>query len=154
MQTSCCVPTFSGKAPALRDAVSMLCDVAETVADLKDCGTVHRDLKPENILLLGGRWCLADFGIARYTEATTAKLTFKLAGTFTYMAPERWDNQRATTARDIYALCVPAHELLEGSIPFTGPADIDFAKQYLRGTPSSLLTTAPASGRARRGMPL
>jgi eukaryotic-like serine/threonine-protein kinase len=126
----------------LREAVSVLCDVAETLADLKDRGIVHRDLKPENILFLGGRWCLADFGIARYAEATTAKLTFKFTGTFAYMAPERWNNQRATSASDIYALGILAHELLEGSIPFAGPADVDFAEQHLRGTPPPL-TTAP-----------
>ncbi|MEV0186668.1 serine/threonine-protein kinase [Streptomyces sp. NPDC050625] len=127
----------------LSEAVSVLSDVAETLADLKDRGIVHRDLKPENILLLGGRWCLADFGIARYAEATTARQTFKFTGTFAYMAPERWNNQRATSASDIYALGILAHELLEGSTPFTGPTDVDFAEQHLRGTPPPLTTAPP-----------
>lgn len=61
----------------LNEAVAVLSDVAEALADLKDREVVHRDLKPENILLLGGRWCLADFGIARYAEATTAQHTYK-----------------------------------------------------------------------------
>src|SRR3990172_502155 len=51
------------------EAVAVLVDVAESLASLK-AGVVHRDLKPENILLYEGHWCLADFGIARYAEAT------------------------------------------------------------------------------------
>ena len=53
------------------DAVPVLVDVAQALVAMEDC-VVHRDIKPENILLLDGRWRLADFGIARYTEATTA----------------------------------------------------------------------------------
>ncbi|MEV0695475.1 serine/threonine-protein kinase [Streptomyces sp. NPDC050388] len=127
----------------LNEVVAVLSDVAEALADLKDREIIHRDLKPENILLLGGRWCLADFGIARYAEATTAKRTFKLAGTLAYMAPERWNNQRATSASDIYALGVLAYELLEGTPPFTGPYEHDFHDQHLHGTLPPLTTAPP-----------
>lgn len=127
---------------SLSESVSVLSDLAETLADLDD-RIVHRDLKPENVLLLNGRWCLADFGIARYAEATTAQQTYKFAGTFAYMAPERWKGGRATSASDIYALGVLAYELLEGATPFTGPHEHDFYEQHLHGTPPPL-TTAPA----------
>ncbi|MFD8462682.1 serine/threonine-protein kinase [Streptomyces antimycoticus] len=127
----------------LDEVVTVLTDVAEALADLKDREIVHRDLKPENILLLGGRWCLADFGIARYAEAATVKNTFKLHGTFAYMAPERWNNQRATSASDIYALGVLAYELLEGAPPFTGPYEHDFHDQHLHGALPPLSTAPP-----------
>ncbi|MFF5435447.1 serine/threonine-protein kinase [Streptomyces griseofuscus] len=127
---------------ALEETVRVLTDIAETLTDL-DGQVVHRDLKPENILLLNGRWCLADFGIARYAEAATAQVTYKFAGTLAYMAPERWKNQRATSASDIYALGVLAYELLEGIAPFAGPDEVAFADQHLRGTPPPL-TAAPA----------
>ncbi|MGW1616507.1 serine/threonine-protein kinase [Streptomyces sp. NPDC002285] len=131
-----------GRLP-LNEAVAVLSDVAEALADLKDREVVHRDLKPENILLLGGRWCLADFGIARYAEATTAQRTFKLAGTFAYMAPERWNNQRANSASDIYALGVLAYDLLEGAPPFTGPYEHDYQDQHLHGAVPPLATAPP-----------
>ncbi|GAA5700575.1 hypothetical protein AQJ43_31530 [Streptomyces avermitilis] len=121
-----------GRLP-LNEAVAVLSDVAEALADLKDREIVHRDLKPENILLLGGRRCLADFGIARYAEATIAKHTLKLAGTLAYMAPERWNNQRAASASDIYAPGVVAYELLEETPPFTGPYEHDYHDQHLHG---------------------
>jgi len=131
-----------GKLP-LHEAVAVLSDVAEALADLKDREIVHRDLKPENILLLGGRWCLADFGIARYAEATTAQQTFKFTGTFAYMAPERWNNQRATSASDIYALGILAYELMEGTPPFTGPYEHDYLDQHLHGAVPPLSTAPP-----------
>ena len=37
----------------------------------------QRELLPENILRLDDRWCLADFGIARYAEATTVPDTME-----------------------------------------------------------------------------
>ncbi|MCZ0984509.1 serine/threonine-protein kinase [Streptomyces diastatochromogenes] len=127
----------------LNEAVAVLSDVAEALADLKDRQVVHRDLKPENVLLLGGRWCLADFGIARYAEATTAQNTYKGAGSLPCMAPEVWKYQRATGATDIYALGVLACELLEGTRPFNGPAEHDYQEQHLHGTPPPLATAPP-----------
>ncbi|MFF8271366.1 serine/threonine-protein kinase [Streptomyces sp. NPDC016562] len=126
---------------ALEEAVDILSDIAETLTDLEG-RVVHRDLKPENVLLLNGRWCLADFGIARYAEATTALHTYKGGGSLPCMAPESWKYQRATGATDIYALGVIAYELLKGTRPFNGPHEHNYQEQHLHGTPPPL-TTAP-----------
>ena len=53
-------------------------DIDNALIDL-DGKVVHRDLKPANVLLLDGHWCLADFGISRYAEASTASDTQKFA---------------------------------------------------------------------------
>ena len=108
-------------------AVSVLIDVAETLAEIED-RIVHRDIKPDNILLLNDRWHLADFGIARYAEATTAPDTLKYSMTPHYAAPEQWRGERATSATDVYALGVVAYELLTGQQPFVGP---DYRRQHL-----------------------
>ena len=89
----------------LVDAVSVLLDIAVTLVDL-DSRVVHRDLKPENVLLLGGRWCLADFGISRYAEAATAPDTRKYSMSPRYAAPEQWRFERAGTQADVYAFGV------------------------------------------------
>ena len=114
------------------EAVSILIDIAKALADL-DGKVVHRDLKPENVLLHEGRWCLADFGISRYAEASTATDTQKFAWSDPYAAPERWQGERATTATDVYSLGVMAFELLAGRLPYPGPAEHDFRDQHLHG---------------------
>lgn len=56
---------------------AVLIDVATALADLAEGQVVHRDIKPENVLWLDDAWCLADFGIARYADRTTATNTWK-----------------------------------------------------------------------------
>jgi len=125
------------------EAVGVLIDIATALSDLEG-RVVHRDLKPENILLLGGRWCLADFGISRYAEATTAPDTRKYALTAPYAAPERWRTERATSATDVYAVGVMAFELLSGDRPFHGPRAEDYREQHLHSAPPQL-EQVPAS---------
>jgi serine/threonine-protein kinase len=68
-----------GRAFEPNDAIKVLMDILAALVDLDRHGIVHRDLKPENVLLLDDRWCLADFGISRYADATTAPDTKKFA---------------------------------------------------------------------------
>ena len=124
-----------GGQPAMNEAVSVLVDIVEALVEVAGRGLVHRDLKPENVLLLGGRWCLADFGIARYAEATTAQDTLKHAMTAGYAAPEQWRGDRATSATDVYALGVVAYELITGRRPFLGP---DLRRQHLEELPKPI----------------
>ncbi|GAA1410746.1 hypothetical protein GCM10009639_61890 [Kitasatospora putterlickiae] len=118
----------------LDEVVQILRDIAAALADL-DGDIVHRDLKPANILLLDGAWCLADFGLARFADATTAANTWKFAGTEGYIPPERWRQERATIASDVYSLGVIAYQLIAGTLPFTGP---DFRNQHLHADPPAL----------------
>ena len=115
----------------VKEAVSVLVDIVEALAEVEGRGVVHRDIKPENILLLDGHWCLADFGIARYAEATTAPDTLKYAMTRGYAAPEQWRGDRATSATDVYAVGVVAYELITGQRPFLGPDGPDYRRQHL-----------------------
>jgi serine/threonine protein kinase len=114
----------------LEDVVKVLKDITDALVDMEG-KVVHRDLKPENILLLEGNWCLADFGISRYAEATTAPDTQKFALSPPYAGPERWRNERATTATDVYAVGVIAYEMVVGELPFSGPSIEAFRDQHL-----------------------
>lgn len=128
-----------GKLPP-EEAVRILGDIAEALESLHP-GVVHRDLKPENVLFFEGHWCIADFGIARYAEATTEPDTRKYAMTPAYAAPEQWRFERATAATDVYAFGVMAFELLQGHLPFPGP---DFREQHLNQSPPAV-RDCPAS---------
>ena len=114
----------------LADVVSGVCDLAGQV--------VNRDIKPENILLLDGKWCLADFGISRYTEATTDEDTRKRAFTPAYCAPERWRSERAVSASDVYSVGILMYELLTGGRPFVGPSAEDYREQHLHMNPPEI----------------
>ena len=114
----------------LDKALLLLSDICEAIDSISN-KIVHRDIKPENILLLDKRWCLADFGIARYVETSTDKNTRKFAFTPQYAAPERWRFERATTATDVYSVGIVAYEILTGNLPFKGPSREDFREQHL-----------------------
>lgn len=120
---------FNGRIAPV-EAVTILVDITKALVEIED-RVVHRDIKPENVLFYSGRWCLADFGISRYADATTAPDTKKYAKTYAYAAPEQWIGDRASSATDVYALGVVAYELLAGRLPFGGPVEHDFRNQHL-----------------------
>ena len=127
---------------SIDDTIQVLSDVTQALAAMEG-RIVYRDIKPDNILLLGGRWCLADFGISRYAEATTAPDTRKFAMTYPYAAPEQWRGDRATIATDVYAIGVVAYELLTGQLPFVGPEMHDYRRQHLEEAPESISGVPP-----------
>jgi eukaryotic-like serine/threonine-protein kinase len=129
--------TAAEQPPALNEAMSILRDVATALADL-DGRVVHLDLKPENLLRWNEAWCLADFGISRYAEATTAEATRKHFLSAPYAGPERWRFETATSATDVYSLGVIAYELVSGELPFRGPSREDFRQQHLHEAPAAL----------------
>ena len=127
---------------SVNDTIKVLVDVTAALVAMEN-RIVHRDIKPENILLLQGHWCLADFGISRYAEATTATDTHKFKMTPPYAAPEQWREEQATSATDVYALGVVAYELLAGQPPFSGTAVHDYRRQHLEENPASIPNIAP-----------
>lgn len=129
----------SGGKLGFEETVAILIDVAQGLAALK-AEVVHRDIKPQNVLFYKDHWCLADFGIARYVEATTAPDTRKFAMTRGYAAPEQWRGERATCTTDVYAFGIMAFELFQGRLPFPGP---DFRKQHLN-QPAPPINGCPA----------
>jgi serine/threonine protein kinase len=83
-------------------------------------GMVHCDIKPGNIMIhRNGTVLVADFGIARMTDAATT--TMVGMGTPAYMAPEQVGGLDPTPQTDIYALGIVLFEMLTGGErPFTG----------------------------------
>ena len=102
-------------------AVRIIEQVAHAVQAAHEVGLVHRDIKPSNILLGDNDFAyLIDFGIARAAGQTGLTSTGMTVGTWSYMAPERFQSGTADARADIYALACVLFEALTGNPPFPG----------------------------------
>jgi serine/threonine-protein kinase len=82
-------------------------------------GLVHRDLKPGNLIERDdGTIKIADFGIARLTDATELTEAGMIVGTAAYLAPEQAEGGEITQAADVFALGVVLYELLTAKQPW------------------------------------
>ena len=106
-------------APALRMGVK----VARALESAHQAGILHRDIKPANVLMSeDGEPYLADFGIARITDAT--RLTRSgLALSPAHAAPEMWEGGPLTPAVDIYSLSSTVFTLISGRPPFVNSGE-------------------------------
>ncbi|RKT79430.1 serine/threonine protein kinase [Terracoccus luteus] len=127
-----------GEYSDLISKIHVLIQVVEGLVELSGLGILHRDLKPSNVLRVGGVWKVADFGMSRNLEESTASHSFMGAGTRPYMAPEIWTGQRATVKTDLYALGVLTYELLEGQRPFVVQRGDDWPRVHREKEPSPL----------------
>lgn len=132
-----------GPVPAARvRAIAM--DIAGALEAAHRVGVVHRDVKPGNILLTeDGRAKLADFGIAKSTEALDHTVTGMIVGTPAYLAPERLTGEPATARSDLYSLGVVLYEALTGEKPFRGDTPIALAHAIHTTSPMPLLERLP-----------
>lgn len=113
-----------GRLPVV-EAVEVIVQVADVLAEAHQKRIVHRDLKPENIMirkgLRGMHAKVLDFGIARLMDAST-QLTVAgaIAGTPRYMSPEQVEGKEVDARADIYSLGIVCFEALTGKQPFDG----------------------------------
>lgn len=110
----------------LRNAVTLLRDIADALAHAHDAGIVHRDLKPENVLCVGDHAFLLDFGVAKLeagVSATGATSPGLAIGTPGYMAPEQAAGEPVDHRADIYVWGLLARELFTGRRSLQGPLE-------------------------------
>lgn len=123
------------------EVVPLLRQAAGALQYAHDQQVIHQDIKLTNFLIreVPGRVAapdllLADFGIARLTNATVSA-SQSVRGTPTAMAPEQWDG-RPVPATDQYALAIMVYELLVGRPPFEGGPGQVMRQHYLMPPPA------------------
>jgi len=106
----------------VKEALTLLSRVADTLAVAHGGGIIHRDIKPSNLFLRNGRFdrvMLLDFGIARTRASASVTHTGVLVGTPAYMAPEQVKFQeKVRECTDIFALGCVLMECLTGNAVF------------------------------------
>lgn len=106
----------------IEQSVDYICQIANGLLALHNCGIVHRDIKPSNILFRDeNRLVIADLGIAKDLSADEAlTLHGEILGTPYYMSVEQLNGSPVDARSDIYSLGILFYQLLTNSLPFTG----------------------------------
>jgi len=121
-----------------RTAAAMALQVAEALQAAHKRGIIHRDVKPRNILIAGSEHIkVADFGIARATEATTISHPGDILGSVKYMSPEQAAGEQVGPESDLYSLGVVLYETLTGRVPFDVTTPADVTAEHAKGPPRS-----------------
>ena len=118
---------------AIDEAVELVLQTCDALAEAHALGIVHRDLKPGNLFCTRGADRLPsikvlDFGISKILWDSGAvqrdraiTRTQTLVGTPHYMSPEQMQSSKHVDARtDLWSLGVILFELLAGRPPFDG----------------------------------
>jgi len=101
-------------------------------------GLIHRDIKPQNILLTrDGSAKLADFGIAKAVDVSSATQTAVVLGSAHYLSPEQARGEPVTPAADVYSMGVVIYEMCTGHLPFQGSNLLAVAASHIHDEPAA-----------------
>ena len=100
-------------------AVAIIRQVASALDAAHASGLLHRDVKPEDILITSGDFVyLVNFGVASAASEGGITDGRTPAGTYAYMAPERFTSDTFDFRADIYSLACVLYECLTGATPY------------------------------------
>jgi eukaryotic-like serine/threonine-protein kinase len=139
------------RALPLEDAVEIVVQASDAIAQAHSIGIVHRDLKPANLFVTqhpdGSPFVkVLDFGISKLITQGVDALTRTptTMGSALYMSPEQMRQTRSVDHRsDIYSLGVTLYELLTGRPPFVADTLPALCVEVATGTPTPLRELRP-----------
>ena len=130
-----------GKLP-VKEAVSILIQVAQGIEAAHNNHIIHRDIKPQNIIISKeGKVKVTDFGIAR--AASTNTISSNAMGSVHYISPEQAKGGFIDEKSDIYSLGITLYEMVTGRLPFEGDSTVSIALQHVQNELPSPLIYVP-----------
>ena len=138
----------------IEEAVDLLLQAMEAVAEAHAQGIVHRDLKPANLYLTRrsrGAPCLKviDFGISKFladgnTTGGALTQTQGLLGSPLYMSPEQLQSAKHVDQRtDLWALGAILYQLVSGRPPFVADTMPQLIAKVFADPPTPLAEALP-----------
>src|SRR5262247_3720928 len=140
---------IAGECP-VEEAIDIIMQIADALAQAHERGIVHRDIKPSNVIVTTqNRVKVLDFGVAKFElapleDSETASLFSTefakttpgaVIGTFAYMSPEQALAKDVDHRSDIFSLGVVAYELIAGHPAFTGSSSLAVVDAILHSDP-------------------
>ena len=105
----------------LKEALSIIIQIAEGLAKVHEKDIIHRDIKPANIFITNdGVVKILDFGLAKMSGQTQLTQLGSTVGTAAYMSPEQVQGVKIDKRTDIWSLGIVFYEMLTGELPFKG----------------------------------
>ena len=125
-------------------AIQITVRILSALQHAHDNGIIHRDIKPQNVLIHSdGHVKVADFGIARMTNAFTNSKGDTVVGSVHYSSPEQAMGGVVEATSDIYSTGVVMYEMLTGRVPFVGDTPVSVAMQHINDAPPPITDYAP-----------
>jgi tRNA A-37 threonylcarbamoyl transferase component Bud32 len=137
----------------IHEAVDLVTQACEALAEAHAIGIIHRDLKPANLFLTKRADGTAsvkvlDFGISKQTGVGGVDMgvtkTQAVLGSPRYMSPEQMRSTKDTDARaDVWAMGAVLHELIGGHPPFDAETMTALCAMILQDPPRALRPLRP-----------
>ena len=129
----------------LAEAARIISILAGALDQAHGRGIIHRDLKPGNILFdQHNNPFLADFGIAKLSEAGATLTGNVIVGTPAYMSPEQGRGEKDLDGRsDVYSLGVILFEMLTGRVPYQADTPMGQIIKHMSSPIPEVLTYRP-----------
>ena len=125
-------------------AIQITVRILSALQHAHDNGIIHRDIKPQNVLVNSdGHIKVADFGIARMTNAFTISKGDTVVGSVHYSSPEQATGSVVEATSDIYSTGVVLYEMLTGRVPFVGDTPVSVAMQHINSVPPPITDFNP-----------
>ncbi len=134
--------------------ISMGCQLCDALGHAHERNVIHRDVKPQNVIINDhGRPKVADFGIARFTDASTVTYTGdKILGSVHYVSPEQAKGELVDAKSDIYSLGIVLYEMATGRVPFDAENTVSVAIKHLQEEMVPPIVHNPKIGVALNGI--